>query len=371
MSNTTPIASTNPGFTMADFLSTYRYWALFFASLFVAFGAEGLNFFLPLVSNLAGVSSENVGIFFLGTILGLVVGSFAAFIVALGHARAAMILPILVSSLVTAGVLAMPAVLGSMVLLFLFGVAVGTVRAVLPLASAIIIVGGRPGKLDFASVLVLMLTTILVSHFAPLGSGILSVFDKSGLSIVWVYLGCLVLTILVLLPARRLDFDGAPRHRHQPLPPRRRSPAMVAAILLAPPILFLLMGLAARFLQVPTFGNAGPLALVLSFLLFCATVGAVIYLAYWVYHIHGELAGAQASQRLLTPRAATLIAILAPFGLPILLVTLGDLLNDRAHDKGQGASVSLPWLAVAGFLLLPLAIALVQNAANRSYAGGN
>lgn len=370
MSNTST-ASAKSGFTMADFLSTYRYWALFLSLLLASFGAEGLNFFLPLVSNLAGISSENVGIYFLGSTFGLIVGAFVAFIVAVCQGRAALIAAILVCCLVTAGFLVMPVAWGSLALLFLFGVTVGTVRAVFPLAIPIILVGGRPGKLDFASILVLMSATILVSRFAPLGSGMLSVFDKEGLSIVWAYLGCLVLAVVVLLPARRLDFDGSPRHRHQPLPPRRRSPVMVAAILLAPLILFLLTGLGGRFLQVTTLGNAGPLALILSFLSLCVALGAVIYLAYWVYRIHGELAGAQASQRLLTPRAAALIAIFVPFGLPILMMTLGDLLNDRARDRGRAASVSLPWLAVGSFLVPPLAIALIQNTANRSYAGDN
>lgn len=367
----TSIASPKSGFTMADFLSTYRCWALFFASLFVAFGGEGLSTFFPMALQRAGIDPQGVGIFFIGSTLGLIVGALVALIAAMSRGRTALILSILVCGLATAGFLVMPVAWGSPALLFLFGLVVGTVRAALPLAVAIILVSGRPGKLDFACVFILMSATILVSRFAPMATGLLYAFDRDGLLIVWLLLGCMILAALVLLPARPLDFGETPRHRHEPLPPRRRSPVMVAAILLAPPILFLLMGLAARFLQVPTFGNAGLLALIFSFLLLCTAVGAVIYLAYWVYHIHGELAGAQASQRLLTPRAATLVAILAPFGLPILLVTLGDLLNDRARDKGEATLVSLPWLAVAGFLLPPLAIALIRNAANRSYAGGN
>ncbi|HEV2502388.1 MAG TPA: hypothetical protein VGV39_04905 [Mesorhizobium sp.] len=370
MSNTS-IASAKSGFTMADFLSTYRYWALFFSSLFMAFGGEGLSTFFPLALQRTGISAQGVGIFFIGSTLGLVVGALVALIAAMRQGRTVLIVSILVCGLATAGFLVMPVAWGSPVLLFLFGLVVGTVRAVFPLAIAIILVSGRPGKFDFACVFVLMSATILVSRFAPMATGLLYAFDRDGLLIVWLLLGCVVLAALVLLPAQPLDFGEAPRHRHEPLPPKQRSPLMIAVILLAPPILFLLMGLVARFLQVSTFGNASPLALILSFLLLCAAVGSVIYLAYWVYRIHGELAGAQASQRLLTPRAATLVAILAPFGLPILAVTLGDLLNDRARDKGQAALVSLPWLAVWSFVLPPLAIALVQNAANRSYAGSN
>lgn len=366
--NIASLASPKPAFTMADFLSTYRYWALFLSSLFVAVGVAGLNFSLPLISQIAGSGPEIVGIFYLGSTLGWVTGAFVAFIVAARQGWAALVSSILVCGLVTAGFLTMPAVWGSPVFLFLFGLAVGTVRAVFPLAIAIFLVSGRPGKLDFACALTLMSTTILVSGFAPMGAGLLYGFDQSGLSVVWVSLTCLLLAMLVLLPARRLDFDEPPRQRHEPLLPRQRSPVTVAAILLTPPILLLLLGLGAYFFQVTEFGGAGSLALSFSVLLLCVALGAVIYLAYWIYRIHGELAGAAASQRLLTPLAATLIAILVPLGLPVLVMTLGDLLNDRARDRGQGASISIAWLAIWSFFLPPFAIALVQNAANESYA---
>ncbi|MGO4449762.1 hypothetical protein AB4Y96_12600 [Phyllobacterium sp. TAF24] len=365
--NDTSAASSKPDFTMADFLSTYRYWALFSSSLFVAVGGQGLNSVLPLISQIAGSSAQTIGIFYLGSSLGWVIGAFVAFMVAPRQGWAALVSPILVCGVVTIGFLAMPAFWGSPVFLFLFGLAVGTVRAVFPLAIAIFLVGGRPGKIDFACALTLISTTILTSLFAPMGAAFLYEFNQSGLPVVWGFLICLLLAMLVLLPARDLGFDEPARPRHKPLPPRQRSPIMVAIILVTPAIVLLLTGLIAFFFQRSEFGATGSFALIPSVLLLGVAVGVLIYFAYWVYHIHGELAGAVASQRLLTPLAATLIAILAPLGLPILVMTLGDLLNDRARDSGQGTSISITWLAVWSILLPPIAIAMIQNAANKSY----
>jgi hypothetical protein len=66
-----------------------------------------------------------------------------------------------------------------------------------------------------------------------------------------------------------------------------------------------------------------------------------------------------------------LVTILVPLGLPVLLVTLADLLNDRGSKSGKGRLISIPWLAFWSFLFPPIAIALVQNAANKSYDGSS
>ncbi|WP_019998831.1 hypothetical protein [Aureimonas ureilytica] len=72
------------------------------------------------------------------------------------------------------------------------------------------------------------------------------------------------------------------------------------------------------------------------------------------------------------PNAAVPIALLVPFGMPVLLVTIGDLLNDRARENGKGQVISIAWLVGWTVLLPPIAIAMVQSAANSSYdAPGN
>ena len=356
--------------TLADFLDTYRYWALFLASLLVGLGGEGLNIVLPLISRETGSSHQTIAIFYLGSNAGWIIGAFLAFVVASRQSRLALIVPLVVCAVVAVSVVAAPSLWASPVFLFLFGLSFGTVRAVFPLAIAIFLVGGRPGKIDFGCALTLMSATILTAAFAPIGTSWLYQGDQGGLPAILGFLSCLVIAVILLLPARRLAFDDMPRQRHRPLTPQKRSPLMVAAILTTPLALIFLLSLVYGF-QGGDIEASGyfEITLIFALLVLVVTIAAFIYLAYWCYRIHGELAGAAPSQRLLTPLTAMLIAILVPLGLPILLMTLGDLLNDRGRESGQGRLTSIAGLALWSFLLPPVAIALVQNAANRSYDG--
>ncbi|ANL70598.1 major facilitator superfamily domain-containing protein [Rhizobium phaseoli] len=370
MENTSAPA-TNAEWTFADFLSTYRYWAVFLSSLLIAVGAQGLSTVFPVIAQMAGSSAQTIGIFYFGSTLGWVIGAFLAFIVAGRHGRSALISPILVCAVVAVAVLPAPDLWGSPSFLLFFGLVLGAVRAVFPLASAIFLVGGRPGKIDFGCALTLMSTTILISAFAPVGAWWLYELDLGAVPVVSAFLACLVLAVILLVPAGNLAFDDAPRPRHKPLAPRQRSPLLVAVILIIPPILLLLAAVGFRLFQANNIGvGDSPIALLLALLVFAIALAAFIYLAYWVYRIHGELAGAAPSQRLLTPLAAMLIAILVPLGLPVLLMTLGDLLNERARDRGEANAVSIAWLGIWSFILPPVAIAMIQNAANDSYVIG-
>ena len=358
--------------TLADFLSTYRYWALFLSSFFLAIGGQGLATVFPLISQMTGSSAQTIGIFYFGSTLGWVVGAFLAFVVASRHGRPALIYPLAIFTVFVISFLPAPALWGSPGFLFLFGLVLGTVRAVLPLAIAIFLVSGRPGKIDFGCALTLMSTTILTSAFAPIGASWLYELDEGGLPVVLGLLACLLLAVILLLPAGHLAFDEPPRLRHKPLAPRRRSPFLVAIILVTPPILIFLLWLEVILFQANNFDAAySPVTLPLALLVLGIAVAAFIYLAYWVYRIHGELAGAAPSQRLLTPVVAMLIAILVPLGLPVLVMTLGDLLNDRARNTGRGRSISIAWLGIWSFIFPPVAIAMIQKAANDSYVVGS
>lgn len=370
MENTSAPAS-DIEWTLADFLSTYRYWAVFLSSLLIAVGGQGLSTVFPLISQMADSSVQTIGIFYFGSTLGWVVGAFLAFIVAGRHGRSALISPILVCAVVAVAFLPLPALWGSPGFLLFFGLVLGALRAVFPLASAIFLVGGRPGKIDFGCALTLMSTTILISAFAPLGASWLYGLDLGAVPVVSAFLACLLLAVILLVPAGNLAFDDAPRPRHKPLAPRQRSPLLVAVILITPPILILLAAVGIRLFQATDAGVSGSsIALLLALLVFAIAVAGFIYLAYWVYRIHGELAGAAPSQRLLTPLAAMLIAILVPLGLPVLVMTLGDLLNERARDRGRGNVVSIAWLGIWSLIVPPVAIAMIQNAANDSYVVG-
>lgn len=351
--------------TLADFLSTYRSWALFFASLLLAFGGQGLTTVFPLISQEAGSSVQTIAIFYLGSNAGWVIGAFLAFVVASRHGRPALI----ACTLAAIAVIPAPALWASPVFLFFFGLLLGAVRAVFPLAIAIFLVGGRPGRIDFGCALTLMSTTILTSAFAPVLASWLYQADQGGLSVAIAFLACLVIAAVLLLPAQPLAFDDMPRRRHRPIAPQRRSPLMVAVILTAPLVLIFLLSLGVYGFQGDGLEANGTSEIMqlLALLALVIAIAALIYLAYWSYRIHGELAGAAPSQRLLTPLAAMLIVILVPLGLPVLLMTLGDLLNDRGRESGHGRLISIAWLAFWSFLFPPIAIALVQNAANKSY----
>ncbi|NKK41800.1 hypothetical protein [Rhizobium leguminosarum] len=52
----TSAPSSNIEWTLADFLSTYRYWAVFFSSLLLAIGGQGFSTVLPLISQMTGNS---------------------------------------------------------------------------------------------------------------------------------------------------------------------------------------------------------------------------------------------------------------------------------------------------------------------------
>ncbi|EJC85375.1 hypothetical protein Rleg4DRAFT_7632 [Rhizobium leguminosarum bv. trifolii WSM2297] len=364
--------SSNADWTLADFLSTYRYWALFLASLLLAIGGQGLSTVLPMISRMTGSSAQTIGIFYFGSTLGWGVGAFLAFVVASRHARSALICPLVVCAVVAISFLPAPALWGSPAFLILFGLALGTVRAVFPLAIAIFLVGGRPGKIDFGCALTLISTTILISAIAPIGASWLAELDQAGLPVVLGFLACLLLAVILLLPAAHLTFDEPPRPRHRPLTPRRRSPLLVALILSIPPILSFLVGLGIYLLQANGFDvTYSPITLFPALLALGIAVAAFIYFAFWVYRIHGELAGAAQSQRPVTPLAAMLIAILVPLGLAVLVMTLGDLLNHRARNAGQRPLVSIAWLAIWSFIFPPIAIAMIQNAANDSYVVGS
>lgn len=362
--------SAPPRWTLADFLSSYRYWALYLAALLVALGGQSVGIILPIMLTGAGSTIESIGIFHLGLSVGWIVGAFVAFVVAPRSGRPALIWPVVGFIGAAIAFLLMPAFWSSPVVLIVFGVACGAAQGVFPLALAVFLIGGRPGRIDFAGGLLLLSAPVLTGVLAPIGVSMLYQ-SAGGWAVGAGLVGCLGAAVAVLLPARRLGFDDAPPRRHRPLQPRRRSPIAVAAFLLAPPVLSALAGLAFHLASPMSLGTGKltPVLLALAFLLFCIAVAALVYLAVWLYRIHGELAGAAASQRLLTPLAAVPIAFLVPLGLPVLLLTLGELLNDRARGRADERSISIAWLAIWSVLLPPVAIAMIQHAANGSYDG--
>lgn len=361
-------APDNPQWTLADLLSTYRYWALYISSLLITLVEQGFSTVFPLVMRQINATNDTIGIFFFGMTAGWIVGAFLAFVVASRSGLPALVAPLGICMVFALASLVMPDLWGLPVFLFLFGLAFGALRGVVTLAIAIFLFSGRSSKVDFGSALTLMSTTILFGFASPILWSLF--YSANGITaLVIAFLFCMIVPVIMLVPARKLDFDEQPRQRHEPLPVRRRSPVAVALILAAPTLLSIALFIAAQWLsEIDTRSEASQaMSLAFALLSIVLVIGAFIYLAYWAYHIHGEIAGAAPSQRLLTPLAGMLIAILVPLGLPILLMTLADILNDRARSKGEGQLVSIGWLAVWSFIFAPVAIGMIQHAANRSY----
>lgn len=365
---TTSHTAAQPQWTLADFLCTYRYWALFLAWLLVAFGTQSFSVVMPVIASTAGISYTHVGLYYSGFGAGWFSAAILAFVVAGRSGKAALIWPMTICAIVLAGFMLMQSLWGAPLFLLLLGMCMGTVAALFPLATAIFLLGGRPGKIDFAGALVLLSAALLASFIGPIFSSLL-LEVLGAISVIAMMLACVIIAMALILPVQNIAFDDAPRPRHQPLAPRKRSPLLVAVILMAGPILWLALVVGTGIFGVDMFMSNEPsaAALLLSLALLVVSIAVVIYFLYWVYRIHGELAGAQASQRLVSPLSAMFIALLVPLGLPVLVMTLGELLNDRATQKGQQPPLSIGWLAFWAFCVPPIAIGMIQNAANRSY----
>lgn len=357
--------------TLADFFSTYRFWALFLALLLVVVSRNGLNVVVQEILINDGFRPIFVGIFYGSAQCAWIIGAVIAFAVASRCPRAALVVPIVICAIALLALQWKPDLLGSPVFLVMLGLLKGVVVSAFTLVGAIFLVGGRPSKLDFACAFVLVSTPLAISSIvSPIAFGMLLYDNPDGRLAIWVFLAGIVLAGLMLLPCKQLAFDNAPRIRHQPLPARQRSPLIVSFLtmliiiaLVAAFIITLLHYLDSGTVSDMSEGTIDALTL-LGVIALCG----LLYFAYWIYRIHGELADAAASPRLLTPPVAMLIGLFAPLGLPILLMTLGDLLNDRARANGTGNSMSITWLIIFCAVLPPVAMGMIQHAANKARA---
>lgn len=372
------VTSTSFHWRLADFFSSYRYWALLVAALVVAVGHQALVVMLPAALHTSGLSVTSIGAYYTSQQFGWISGAFVAFMVAPRCGRLALMVPVAICALIAAAGLWAPDLLASPGYLVVFGLANGTVQTVFSFAAAIYLASGRPDKRDFAPALVVITATAIPAMIVSATFNVTTLPDTILRVVYWIAFGSLICALLILLPCKQLAFDDAPRARHRPLVPRRRSPLVVGSATLIPAIAvgIGMMLIASRWLT-SRYGlfSGGHSARMEVWALFGVVAAAVLcvvaYIGRWFYRIHGELAGVSASQRLLTPRAAAWVSLFAPLGVPVLLMTLGDLLNERHREQHPGRVISMGWFGLCCFLLPPLAMAWVQHAANKSYAGLN
>ncbi|SFB02759.1 hypothetical protein SAMN03159496_01375 [Rhizobium sp. NFR07] len=308
----TSLAADKPRWTLADFLSSRPYWALFFASLLMTLGGRGLAGLLPMIADAAGGGYQVADLGYLVVSVCWVFTVCVVFVVAARRPRSALVWPLAACVATALLFLSVPTLMTSGLPL-LFELSYGTAYAVFPLGLAILLSGGRARRTDFGCALVLLAATTLPGYLGQVGASWLFAYVGAAAVIV----AFLVLTfaaMMLLLLGGDLGFDGVPAQRHDPISPRQRSPFVVGVVLASPLILLFLISVGIYLANPGMFSVPEVPAEVypLSFLLLIVALGACIYLAYWLYRIHGELAGEAPSQRLLTPRVAAPIGILVP-----------------------------------------------------------
>jgi MFS family permease len=371
-SHASALAETDDGWTAADMLSSARYWAFLLASTCSATGTATFMVLLPRISDIGELRPlELMGL--LGasqaSAAPLMAAGITLAIAITGRGmRASLLMLALLSSIgTTALILTSLLTYAPVTTVLLYGVSTGTLRTALLVLTALIVLSGRPHKVDFALALFpLLVVPLLISQ--TLGPSAISRLADwhPGTAPVFICV-CFWLTLLCLLVTPTLTFDARPRLRHAPLPQPHplRSPLHVALL-----GLMCLVSLAA-LMMVSSLVDDGYLKMSLGVaagmvILALATLAGIIYIFYWFYRIHGELAGAHASPRLLTPVAAVLIALLMPLGLPLLLLMLWSELNQRLQRLGQPPVRA--WVAMWTCLLPPIAMGMLQAAANKTVA---
>jgi MFS family permease len=377
------INDTTPAWTAADFLSTWRYWALFlvFALVSLALGlvSSSVSLFLATMRGANDLSSTDmrtlISELFNAQILGRVVGSLLAIAIGRRHVK-----PTLMALIILCG-LFLPALYLSQTLpllrvfFFMGGITLGALDAALLIMVVFVLTSGRPDKGDIAFTFgLLALAPFLLRVVAPLlVTGLYSAQGESGAyPIAYSLLVLFISALVILLTTQRLAFDDIPRARHVPLTPTHRSawiPTGVGLLLIAISavvLYMLLLGMMFGFLPGPGRYAAGGMLLPLIVTLL-PLLGCVAYMGYWFYRIHGELAALIPAQRLLTPGVAATIVLVVPFGMPIVLLMLRDALNEHLQQTGDAPNRT-PAGFIAWVLIAPvIATGFIQHWVNGLY----
>src|SRR5690606_30986572 len=100
----------------------------------------------------------------------------------------------------------------------------GVVQGMFFSAVAIFLSEGKASRVDFACALVMLLVAVPVSVVVlPFVQAMMSSSSIGSQWLLWFFMVCHVLALLVLLPCKTFFFGGEPARRHKPLPARQRS----------------------------------------------------------------------------------------------------------------------------------------------------
>jgi len=354
--------------TAAEFFSTYRYWSLVLASAFAALAVaifsgastlwlrEAMGSFREIGTVTAWMAPARfLGIVF-GSGLGIAVGAAGR------GTRAALVILAVLSCATVAALLTSPHQAYS-TLFAAWGLFSTMLTTTLLVAAATMLVGARLSAPDFALTfgLLILIPATSAASFVPLmyGFGLADRF-------LFLLILFLVLALLSMLPMRHLRFDVKPQRSHPMRALRRRSPGLVTFLALLGPIIILFFlalilamiasGAARGFENMSVALTLEPIVVLILF--------TEAYICIWCYLIHSELASIESPHSLLTPLAAVLIALFVPFGLPVILIMLWTVLDERARRQAT-APVSR-WAIFWSVFIPAVGMGMIQSAVNRT-----
>ncbi|MGV8400899.1 hypothetical protein ACV33W_16915 [Pseudomonas aeruginosa] len=344
--------------TFADLASTYRFWALLGALVFVAFGVTAFWHALQVLPQFNGLrlgaSSQILSSLIMGNVAGIALG----LLLVRGGGAMGMIAAVTTCAVVY-GVVAWYA---TDIAWWQIRTAVFTGHAVMMSLAFVVpalIAGTTTDRLAFASALG------VVTAFQVLNDSTSSFFSVLMLEKLardyGVFLGAaaLIVALILLLATRGILFDEFPPVRHKPLSPVVREGSTVAVLAALP--WFSLGGVTWLSAAVSI-----PLNSILNWSIVAGmvTLAGLIASAYWIYRIHGEVASIYPTQKLFTPWGALLMYILVPMATPILLLTLGGILREASIERGVSMRRSGEWFNGWCVLFPPVAMGMAQEMLN-------
>lgn len=347
---------------LADILMSYRFWALLISTILVHAGFQSFSATLPTLVMMQQGDVSLVGIHYAASYLGILPGAAFAFATAGRLAGRGALFLVSLALIAAICRVAIPSTVPAVYTLIPLAIAQGAVQTGLLIQFAVLIHDGKSPVRDFAAAFSLIVASMIVARLAPTVVSLSLQWVAIPDFPAWILASSLFLAFLILLVGGRLSFASVPYRQPKPVQPRRRPAFLVFFSLLLPATIFLASS--ARLIVLPFREN--PVEVLIAAMIISFAVG-LFSLAHWLYRVHGELAGMEASRRLIHPLAAAFIGIVVPLGLPILLMMLADLLSDRAKDRGDRRRVSAGWVIFWAMLLPPLAAARIQAAINRAY----
>jgi hypothetical protein len=320
--------------TWADQISTYTFWGLviFFLFSFSAFLYFNTTYFR--FSDVLGVPAAKLGISFsifgIAGLFGLLVGWI---VIEFGNVRNSLI------------VLAIIQVIGCYLLLNytgknyilqyigagLWGIGYSSIFVIIPS----VIAGGKAGMRVFAGLYVIILVYERIQSFTVpfVAAGILTRlveipgYGETGLLMFKTVSITQVITGLIFLVfINKSLFEGVPKERLKPHTAYRQDAVLTFLLNLIP-----------------------------------------IYALYFIYKIHGDLAGFIRSPKLLSKRGAFWITFLFSVTLPITTTTFYDVIGEYAGSRN--IRTYKKWLILLfTIILFPVAAALIQSDLNKLVA---